>query len=346
MRPNFPLPPLAILAAAALLASPLAAQESAAPTPAPTEVEPAIPAQSAEDMALIERITDLGGGVQTKLAPDYIYRRLLRREDSEKISQAFEAALIGIAEDTTAALIRALELDFIHSGETSSLDLLNPELSEHFGDFEWHEDDYYGGKEGPNEKLSDVMVDALDIVSPERRANRSRTAVVLRSEATEQVWDYMLAQWEPVPDEGEWKLNKHAKAAYLRLREAAAADGVDMTIQSGHRDPKRAAANAARVGNPYAVASFSSHSLGLAIDFVLPKAGGEDQYRLTTSPMSEVVEMRKSPVHKWLHLYGHEFGWFPFQHEPWHWEYNPQDFRDVFFSEFEGGTPERQPVVE
>jgi hypothetical protein len=29
-------------------------------------------------------------------------------------------------------------------------------------------------------------------------------------------------------------------------------------------------------------------------------------------------------------LRGAEFGWFPFGHEPWHWEYNPDGFRDRF----------------
>lgn len=296
-----------------------------------------------EEMALMHKIADMGSGERTRLPADYIFFRLVDREDSEEISQAFDRVLTGETEATLEALIKALEMDFVHSPDTSSLDLLNPELSnDHFGVFDWQENDYPGGEDGPNEKLADIMVDALDIVSPERRANRSRTAVILREEATEEVWDYLLAQWEPVPGDDGWKLNKHAVKAYVYMREAAAKDDVELEIMSGHRDPKRAAANAEATGNPYAVASFSSHSLGLAIDFKLPRAEG-GRYRLTTSPMSDVVEMRKSPVHKWLHLYGYEYGWFPFQHEPWHWEYNPRGFREVFFADFPGGVPDREP---
>jgi hypothetical protein len=35
--------------------------------------------------------------------------------------------------------------------------------------------------------------------------------------------------------------------------------------------------------------------------------------------------MRQSPVHKWLFLNAARFGWFPYNAEPWHWEYNPPD---------------------
>jgi len=278
----------------------------------------------------------------TRLAPDYMVLRLndLEHADPEVKLAYYEHRDVRSVE-TEAALIRALELDFIHNPDTSSLDLLNPEMRVHFHEFDWHPDDYVGGADGPNEKLADIITDSMDIVSPERRANRSRTAIILKEEATDEIWEYLLSQWTPVPGEGNWKLNRHAKDSYVAMREAAAADGVMMKIRSGHRDPERAAANAARAGNRFAVASFSSHSLGLAIDFALPKADSDEIYRLTTSPMSEVVEMRKSPTHKWLHIYGYKHGWFPFQHEPWHWEYNPPGFRDVFWADFEGEVPVR-----
>lgn len=282
----------------------------------------------------------------TLLPPSYIYERLHHREDSQTISEAFDRMLVADVPDAHRGLIDALELDFIHDPETSSLDLLNYELRVHFNDFDWHDDDYPGGPEGPNEVLADIMVDALDIVRPERRANRSRTAVIRRADVNDDIWTYMLNQWEPVPGEGKWKLNKFAAASYVRMREAAAADGVTLKIKSGHRDPKKAKANAARVGNSFAVASFSAHSLGLAIDFEMPRPDGEGVFSITTRPMSAVVAMRRSPVHKWLHLRGEAFGWYPFQHEPWHWEFNPAGFREVFFAEYPGGAPELEPVFE
>ena len=62
-------------------------------------------------------------------------------------------------------------------------------------------------------------------------------------------------------------LHRHARDSFVRMREQARAEGVDLVILSGHRFPQMAQANAARARNPNAVASFSSHSLGLAIDF-------------------------------------------------------------------------------
>ncbi len=292
---------------------------------------------------------------RTKLPPDYVLGRLRQRGGVPVIDAAFDRVVAHDTPATRSELLRAIELDFVHRADTSSLDLVGTELGERFRSFDWQHEDYPGGDEGPNEMYAGTLADALDGVTPERRANRAAVAVIVRDEATPELWEYMLGQWREVPGEprregeGNWKLNRHAVGAYVEMREAAARDGVDLTILSGHRDPRRARENAARVGNSFAVASFSSHSLGLAIDFELPRPDGETsddedaggRFRLSTRPMSAVVDMRRSPVHKWLHLYGREFGWYPFQHEPWHWEYNPPGFRAVFFDEFPGGPPQR-----
>jgi len=118
-------------------------------------------------------------------------------------------------------------------------------------------------------------------------------------------------------------------------------EGVDLVILSGHRNPATARRNAARAGNSNAVASFSSHSLGLAIDFEMSHRDDIEFKEITTRPMSELVRMRESPVHKWLVLRGDDFGWYPYQNEPWHWEYNPPGFHEIFWAEFPGGAPER-----
>jgi hypothetical protein len=34
-------------------------------------------------------------------------------------------------------------------------------------------------------------------------------------------------------------------------------------------------------------------------------------------------------------LNAQKYGWYPFILEPWHWEYNPDNFRDTFFSGYE-----------
>jgi hypothetical protein len=47
--------------------------------------------------------------------------------------------------------------------------------------------------------------------------------------------------------------------------------------------------------------------------------------------MGKVVEMRESPAHKWLFIHGAEYGWYPYQHEPWHFEYNPPGLKDTYW---------------
>jgi hypothetical protein len=297
-------------------------------------------------MSLMEATADLAKAGATRLPPDYIWVTLKDREQDAEINAAFRQALARRTRESILTLLRALELKFIHDPATSALDILGPELSHHFRTFNWQADDFPGGPEGPNEQFADVMVDALDLVRPERRANSTREAVVLRQEATDPVWEYMTSQWVPVPGQERWMLNRHARDSFVRMREQAKAEGVDLVILSGHRNRLTAQANAARAGNPNAVASFSSHSLGLAIDFNMSHRNDIQFTGLSTRPMSELVRMRESPVHKWLVLRGEEYGWYPYQNEPWHWEYNPPGFREVFWSGFPSGAPERGIIID
>ena len=301
-------------------------------------------------MSLIEATAKLvgtgTGSAATRLHPNYIWATLKDRNQDPAVSAAFEKALAEGTRESRLSVLRVLELKFIHDPHTSGLDILGPELSHHFRDFDWQEDDFPGGPKGPNEQFADVMVDVLDLVRRERRANRSRDAVVLREEVSEAVWNYITNQWISVPGQEQWKLNRHARDSFVRMREQAKVEGVDLVILSGHRDPQVAQANAARAGNPNAVASFSSHSLGLAIDFRMSHRNDIHFEGLSTRPMSELVRMRESPVHKWLLLRGEEFGWYPYQNEPWHWEYNPPGFRETFWAEFPGGAPERGIIVD
>jgi hypothetical protein len=291
--------------------------------------------------AFIAATAELAGTDVTRVPPDYVWSALANRAQDEAIQEAFDRAFIDGTEASQLALIRALELKFIHDPSTSGLDILGPELSEHFRDFDWQYGDFPGGPEGPNEQFADVMVDALDLKCPERRANQSRVGVVLREEATDDVWNYVTNQWVRVPGQEKRKLNRHALDSFVAMEKQATADGVDLVILSAHRLPSTARANAARAGNANAVASFSSHSLGLAIDFEMSHRDEIRFKETSTRPMSELVRMRESPVHKWLVLRAHEFGWYPYQNEPWHWEYNPPGFHAVFWSDYPGGPPPR-----
>ncbi len=307
----------------------------------------AAPSPAVDADTLAERVA-YGSWGETKLHPDFLFERLRDRAGTPAVAAAFDRLLADATPAARASLLRALERDFVHAETTSALDLLGPHLGERFRAFPWEENDYPGGTEGPNEAYAETLADALDAVTPERRANRSAVAVIRRAEATGEIWDFMLAAWRPVPGEEGFQLNRHAVDAYVAMREAAAADGVALEILSAQREPERARAMAANAANSFAVASFSSHSLGLAIDFRLPEPPGSGvdagDFRLSTRPMATVVDMRRSPVHKWLHLHAAEHGWFPYQQEPWHWEHNPVGFREVFFSGFPGGPPPRADV--
>jgi len=297
-------------------------------------------------MALIEATADLAATGGSRLPADYIWAALRDRHEDAQVEAAFGEALARRTEASQRQLLRALELKFIHDPKTSGLDILGPELSEHFRNFNWHADDFPGGPPGPNEQFADVMVDALDLVRPERRANRTRAAVVLREETTPAVWEYITNQWVSIPGQEQWRLNRHALPAFVRMREQAKAEGVDLIILSSHRFPHVAQANAARAGNPNAVASFSAHSLGLAIDFQMSLGDVFQTREVFTRPMGDLVRMRESPVHKWLLLRGEAFGWYPYQNEPWHWEYNPPGFRAIYWADFPGGAPVRGIMID
>ena len=296
-------------------------------------------------IGLIKATATCAANGASRLPAHYIWATLKDREQDTVVNAAFAQALAADDCETKHALLRTLELKFIHDPKTSGLDILGPELSKHFREFDWQENDFPGGPAGTNEQFADVMVDTLDLVRPERRANSTRDAVVLRAEATEAAWLYITNQWVTVPEQERWKLNRHALDSFVLMREQAKAEGVDLIILSSHRSPQTAQRNAARSGNPNAVASFSAHSLGLAIDFKLSH-GALKVEETTTRPMSEVVRMRESPVHKWLLLRGEEFGWYPYQNEPWHWEYNPPGFREIYWADFPGGVPEREIIVD
>jgi uncharacterized lipoprotein YddW (UPF0748 family) len=289
-------------------------------------------------MMLIGEMTALAATDATVLRPEYVAESLKRRTEDAQRHSLFHRALRSGKEADRLELLRAIELQFIHDPKTSTLDLLEPELRDKYRGFAWDPADYPGGPEGPNESVAIEMVEALRLVLPERRANTGPDPVVRRAEATEEVWQYMEDQWAEVPEQTNWKLNRHAVQSFVAMRDQARREGVELVIRSGHRTRARAEAGAAAAGNAYAVASFSSHSLGLAIDFQM--SHGELQFaEITTRPMAQVVRMRESPVHKWMFVRGRDFGWYAYMHEPWHWEYNPPGFRQVFWADFPGGAP-------
>ena len=230
-------------------------------------------------------------------------------------------------------LIMMLENAFIHDSSRSTIDLLSPARAKHFRDMKWHRLDYPGNAPGeaagPNEGEAAAMAAELAVLRPERRPNRGSDAVVLESELTDAKRRRLVANVKAVPGQPGAKLFDEAADAFERMARVAGFDGIALTILSSWRDPAVAAANAKASGNANAVAAFSSHSLGLAVDIAM-SGGGQHFEEITTRPMSNVAGMRSAEAHKWMVLRGEKFGWYPYGNEPWHWEYNPPGFRDRF----------------
>ena len=226
------------------------------------------------------------------------------------------------------------DLEWIFDPEASTIDrLADPEAARRYRQKRWDRNDY-PGNDGPNEGIAARLHRKLRELCPERRANSGPVAVVTRRqfERSAKFQRYVRDQVSNSEGLGD-RINKHAAAAFVRMRDAAAADGVTLDILDGYRSPEVSQARAEENGNPNAVASFSSHNLGLAVDLRMSQ---DDQTysEVSTRPFSNVIAMRQSPVHKWLFLNAARFGWYPYTNEPWHWEYNPEGFSDTFREEY------------
>jgi D-alanyl-D-alanine carboxypeptidase-like protein len=252
---------------------------------------------------------------------------LERRQSAIPAGQDRATAIAAAADEIAGTLLAAAERAFILDTQRSSLELLEPAERDRYLGFAWHDGDFPGGPAGPNEARADQMFAALTRLRPERRANSGDAAAVRANEFDAAMQRRLEGALVAVPGERGQRLHRDASAAYVDARTAAAADGVTISINNSYRTAARAQASAARAANPSAVASFSSHTLGLAVDLNMSHSG----LRFTetgTRPFRNLLDMYKSPVHKWMFLRGEPFGWFPYRKEPWHWEYNPPGFRE------------------
>lgn len=121
-------------------------------------------------------------------------------------------------------------------------------------------------------------------------------------------------------------LHRLAASALQALITAARVDGLaDPLLRpvSGFRDPARQARlwqeALARYGSPQEARKWvappggSAHQSGRAIDFYL---GGRNS-------STNVAQLRNLPAYRWLVANARRFGFYPYEREPWHWEYNP-----------------------
>ncbi|MBZ0232454.1 MAG: D-alanyl-D-alanine carboxypeptidase family protein, partial [Deltaproteobacteria bacterium] len=136
---------------------------------------------------------------------------------------------------------------------------------------------------------------------------------------------YLESQLASVPNQSA-RLHHKAAAAFAEMEAAAAKDGVELTIKSSYRVPQNK-----KSSNPYAVASNSSHSYGLALDLKLSvdkedSADGEGfkVTEISTKDANNLMKYYKSSVTKWMLMNGARFNFYPYANEPWHYEYNPE----------------------
>lgn len=121
-------------------------------------------------------------------------------------------------------------------------------------------------------------------------------------------------------------LHRLAADALQSMVNAARADGLAEPLLrpvSGFRDPARQAVlwqqALKRYGSPEAARKWvappggSPHQSGRAIDLHL---GGRND-------SSNVAQLRTLPAYRWLLTNARRFGFYPYEAEPWHWEYNP-----------------------
>jgi murein DD-endopeptidase MepM/ murein hydrolase activator NlpD/peptidoglycan hydrolase-like protein with peptidoglycan-binding domain len=178
-------------------------------------------------------------------------------------------------------------------------------------------------------KLSEELFNALAGVTPERRVPsmiRYHDPVVVK-----------------VPGKPSERLFPESCDVFVRMREAAKADGVRLEIGSSWRSAVKQAAISKSQPNPKAAArGQSAHMYGLAVDLRLsvPGLNVAEASTRTAEKMANLVRMYRSPVYKWMALRAKDFGWYPYRREPWHWEYNPPGFKERFEgSASSGGSP-------
>jgi D-alanyl-D-alanine carboxypeptidase len=121
-------------------------------------------------------------------------------------------------------------------------------------------------------------------------------------------------------------LHRLAAQAWSRLVEAARADGIAEPLllpvsgyRSGAHQERLWRRALARYGSPevarrwVAPPGSSAHQSGRAIDFHL---GGRND-------SANIARLRQTPAYRWLAANARRFGFYPYEQEPWHWEYNP-----------------------
>lgn len=316
-----------------------------APTGGPATAEPS----AAHAAQLIDAAVAMATEGRTLLRPDDVRDALEGRAGDAELAAVFDDALGRIeaagpeegpiAQQTLAAgdLVATLERRFILDRKRSTLDLLGERRARRYRAFSWDPADFPDGAPGAHEARATEMFRAMAEIRPERRPNSTEHAAVGAHEVDRAKEKTIRAQLVQVEGQGLHRLHRAAAASFVEMHRAAAADGVSLRILDADRRFEASRVRSKKAGNKKAIADFSSHNLGLAVD--LRMSTRRQRFRETrTSPFQNVVDMTAAPAHKWMLLQGASFGWYPYLHEPWHWEYNPSGFRAEFRASI--GLPE------
>lgn len=195
---------------------------------------------------------------------------------------------------------------------------------------------------GVNQELAGKLFLELSNVRPgggERRVNITQNAVIPQDafnkskEDKTAFYDYVVAELIDIPGQEDFKLNREAAEKFAEMRTAAKADGVPIIALSTWRSLAHEEAAAKAAGNPNAVGGIS-HLIGLAADVKLHVNAKKDPgtFAEGSTMMPRMMDMLKSPVHKWIFKNGASYGFYQYRQEPWHWEYNPPGFRERFYA--------------
>lgn len=218
-------------------------------------------------------------------------------------------------------------LDWIRSPDTSGIELLTDEAQRrHFlQEVDWR------GQCFPGNEARDQRAYSRTFRSNESRALFAAMARVIPERRVPQNLRYHNVEGELAAIPGG-RLHRVAAQHFIEMAEAARRDGVELRVVSSFRSEAQQQAIRARNSNPNAVAQgWSAHTYGLAVDLDTRMPGMTGS--TSTSPMTDMVLRYKSPTYKWMAKFASRHGFFPYAHEPWHWEYNPEGFKAIF----EGG---------
>ncbi|HEX8070847.1 MAG TPA: DUF4157 domain-containing protein [Pyrinomonadaceae bacterium] len=321
---------------AAAAAAPAPAQEGAAQEGAAKKESRSIVAAGEITIKGGQATTQQGADKPAQIAPDETIK-IVNRKQNARVS-------------VVGAVLTTRGKDTILTGGTATFELAG---------------DTQATFVGPHEPKAQALAGEMQRLLPEMKPNWGQTAVLHEAEFNENLqdwWGYIKSELDDIPGEPGKKLNRLALPAFVAMRAHARRDGITLDVLSSDRNFETARKHAADAGNSAKVAAFSNHMLGLAIDFALshpdltppkpkdeaaapaqgdkaaaPKVArkrrerpGYLEYDETLTSMVEVIDMRHSPVHKWLFLHAHKYNFHPYHNEPWHWEYNVEGLRAQF----------------